>query len=121
MLNFVIAILSSTYSKFQPIMVGLYYNVLCEQFPLKSWDDRYGAMICAYAPFNLLLLPLTPYLLIKSEMGDHEKLMKSNEDICHVLYLPVLIFTGISFFIVSVLSTPVAYGIHMIKLVTSIP
>jgi hypothetical protein len=120
MLNFVIAILSSTYSKFQPIMIGLYYNVLCEQFPYKSWDDRYGAMICAYAPFNLILLTISPYLLLKSELGDHEKLIKANEDICLVLYLPVLLFSGTMFFLGTVVSTPVAYGIHCVRLFSSI-
>jgi hypothetical protein len=36
-------------------------------------------MICAYAPFNLLLLPLSPYMFLKSEMGDHDKLIEANE------------------------------------------
>ena len=39
MLNFVIAILSSTYKNYEVIKVGLYYNVLLELFAKLSWDD----------------------------------------------------------------------------------
>ena len=47
MLNFVIAILSSTYKNYEVIKVGLYYNVLLELFAKLSWDDDYGSLVCA--------------------------------------------------------------------------
>lgn len=47
MLNFVIAILSSTYKNYESIQVGLYYNVLIELFAKLSWDDDFGALVCA--------------------------------------------------------------------------
>ena len=47
MLNFVIAILSSTYKNYEGIQVGLYYNVLLELFAKLSWDDEYGCLVCA--------------------------------------------------------------------------
>ena len=47
MLNFVIAILSSTYKNYEVIKVGLYYNVLLELFAKLSWDDQYGCLVCA--------------------------------------------------------------------------
>jgi hypothetical protein len=47
MLNFVIAILSSTYQNFEDIQSGLYYNVLIQVFPAMGWDDDFGSLICA--------------------------------------------------------------------------
>ena len=47
MLNFVIAILSSTYANFEHIQSGLYYNVLIQVFPSMGWDDDFGCLICA--------------------------------------------------------------------------
>lgn len=47
MLNFVIAILSSTYQNFEHIQSGLYYNVLIQVFPAMGWDDNFGCLVCA--------------------------------------------------------------------------
>ena len=47
MLNFVIAILSSTYKNYESIQVGLYYNVLIVLFAKLSWDDVCGPLVCA--------------------------------------------------------------------------
>jgi hypothetical protein len=47
MLNFVIAILSSTFKNYEGIKIGLYYNVLIELFAKMSWDDTYGCLVCA--------------------------------------------------------------------------
>ena len=47
MLNFVIAILSSTYGRFEDIQTGLYYNVLIQEFPVMSYDDEFGCLVCA--------------------------------------------------------------------------
>jgi hypothetical protein len=47
MLNFVIAILSSTFKNYEGIKIGLYYNVLIEVFAKMGWDDTYGCLVCA--------------------------------------------------------------------------
>lgn len=47
MLNFVIAILSSTFKNYENIKTGLYYNVLIELFAKLSWDDKFGCLVCA--------------------------------------------------------------------------
>ena len=56
-LNFVIAILSSTYALFEDKKIGLYYEVLVGLFARLEWDDLYGAVVCAQPPTNVLLLP----------------------------------------------------------------
>ena len=64
--NFVIAILSSTFAKYEEIQDGLYNNVVNELFPVMQWDDEYGALICSKPPFNLLTFPFYPiFFLIK--------------------------------------------------------
>lgn len=47
LLNFVIAILSATQSKFQDKQLGLYYEVIVAKFPSMEWDEKYGAAVCA--------------------------------------------------------------------------
>ena len=56
-LNFVIAILSSTFAYYEDKQVGLYYEVLVALFPAMEYDERYGAVVCAQPPFNLMILP----------------------------------------------------------------
>jgi hypothetical protein len=72
MLNFVIAILSSTFNKYENIKIGLYYNVLIELFDKLSWDDKFGCLICAQQPLNILLSFFSPLMVIFS--NDEEKL-----------------------------------------------
>ena len=47
MLNFVIAIMSDTYSILSNLKEGLYYNELIKIFPTLDWDQRYGCLACA--------------------------------------------------------------------------
>lgn len=47
LLNYVIAILSSTYAAYEDKKLGLYYEVIVASFPAMEYDDRYGAIACA--------------------------------------------------------------------------
>jgi hypothetical protein len=64
MLNFVIAILSSTFKNYEDIKIGLYYNVLIEMFAKLSWDDKYGCLVCAQQPLNIVLMFCSPLMII---------------------------------------------------------
>ena len=57
MLNLVIAILSSIYSFYEDKRQGLYYVVLIDEFVVREFDDKYGAVVCALPPLNLLIMP----------------------------------------------------------------
>mmetsp|Transcript_27175 Transcript_27175/g.41348 ORF Transcript_27175/g.41348 Transcript_27175/m.41348 type:complete len:138 (-) Transcript_27175:1023-1436(-) len=46
-LNFVIAILSSTFAYYEDKRLGLYYEVIVAMFPSLDYDERYGAVACA--------------------------------------------------------------------------
>lgn len=67
MLNFVIAILSSTFKNYENIQIGLYYNVLIELFAKLSWDDNFGCLVCAQQPLNLVLTCFSPLIVFFSK------------------------------------------------------
>ena len=45
MLNFVIAIMSSTFGDFEKVQVGLYMSTLIDVFPFMEWDDKFGSLV----------------------------------------------------------------------------
>ena len=47
MFNFVIAILSSTFAKYEAMKIGLYYNVIVRMFASLQWDDCNGVLTTA--------------------------------------------------------------------------
>lgn len=57
LLNLVIALLSSTFAFYEDKQLGLYYEVIVALFPTMEYDDKYGAVVCAQPPFNLMILP----------------------------------------------------------------
>ena len=59
MLNFVIAILGNTFSKFQPQTNGLYLCVLISQFAHLEFDDNYGCITCSQMLFIQLDLKIS--------------------------------------------------------------
>ena len=65
MLNFIIAILSDTYTNLGSIKNGLYYDELITAFPLQDWNEEYGMLICAQPPFNVILPLFIPTMLYK--------------------------------------------------------
>ena len=46
-LNFVIAILSSTFAYYENKQLGLYYEVIIALFPSMEYDEKYGAVVCS--------------------------------------------------------------------------
>jgi hypothetical protein len=118
MLNFVIAILSSTFNKYENIKIGLYYNVLIELFDKMSWDDKFGCLVCAQQPLNVVLFIFSPLMVIFNKQ--EEKLQKINEFICHVLYFPFALIITSVFTVFNILIIPIGYTVHVIRLLTSV-
>ena len=56
-LNFLIAILSSTFAKYENQKLGLYYEVIISKFSRYENDETYGSIICASPPLNILVYP----------------------------------------------------------------
>ena len=47
LLNFVIALLSGTFSSYEDKQLGLFYEVIVAMFPVMEYDNRYGSIVCA--------------------------------------------------------------------------
>jgi hypothetical protein len=118
MLNFVIAILSSTYSNFEHIQSGLYYNVLIQVFPAMGWDDEFGCLVCAQTPFNMIGAFFSPFLVMSQV---HDRLFYyTNEVICLLLYFPFVCIIWTIFNICNLIFLPISYVIFTIRLLISI-
>ena len=92
LLNFLIAILSDTYSHLNEKKQGLYLQqvIYIKQTLIK--DKHYSSLVFNFAPFNIILIPVAPFLLIKQRPG-------LNNIMLHICYIPVLIVGCASLFI----------------------
>lgn len=63
-------------------------------------------MIAAVPPFNIIAIPLIPYLLY---IKDDQMLIHINAIILRVMYTPVAILSVIVFFVLSCCLVPFAY------------
>ena len=64
LLNFIIGILSSTYSRLIGSSKALYLNEIVKVRNIYEYDKYYSGLICLPAPFNILLLPIYPILIL---------------------------------------------------------
>lgn len=58
LLNYVIAVLSSTFARYETKQLGLYYEVIVGSFPSMNYDERYGSIVCSVTPLNVLVVPV---------------------------------------------------------------
>lgn len=116
LLNLVIAILTDTYIKFSKVKLGLYYDGVVDAISSLKYDKRYGAMITAIPPFNVVMFLMTPvFLLIKNP----RRLKKINHSLTLMSYLPLASILIAVFAAFNLLMLPFAYVyalIHKIKL-----
>ena len=98
--------------------MGLYYNVLIELFAKLSWDDKFGCLVCASQPLNIILPFVSPLVVIYQ--NNDEKLVRANEFICHVLYFPFAAIITMIFTAMNVCVVPFGYATHVVRLLTSI-
>lgn len=116
-LNFVIAILSSTFAYYENKQLGLYYEVIIALFPSMEYDEKYGAVVCAQPPFNLMILPfwwVTVFPLNDSFLRSY------NTFLCHLLYLPVGLVITTCFTLGNLILMPLAYFKHILSLINTL-
>jgi hypothetical protein len=113
-LNLVIALLSTTYAYYEDKQLGLYYEVIVALFPTMEFDDKYGAVVCAQPPFNLMILPFQWITIFP--LND-KFLISYNKFLCHLLYVMIAVtFTAI-FTIMNIIYVPIAYFKHTLALI----
>jgi hypothetical protein len=116
-LNFVIAILSSTFAYYDNKQLGLYYEVIVALFPGMEYDEKFGALVCAQPPLNLLIFPFQWIQLLP--LGENF-LVWYNNFLCHIMYLPINLVLTMSFTVVNVIQMPFAYLIHTLALIKTL-
>ena len=112
LLNFTIAILSDTYSRLKPQFVGLFsFNVL-QKIPEYDVDHRFGALILATPPFNLVFLPL---IIVYFSIRDEAILIWINNWMSVLAYMPLAIIQLTLFALINIIILPFAYVAAIIK------
>ena len=120
LLNLVIAILSSTFAFYEDKKLGLYYEVLVGKFPSMEYDDKYGAVVCAQPPFNLMILPFWWITLLPWTESLKKYLYHYNLFLCPLIYLPLGLFFTAFFTIQNLAYVPVAYFKHALVLIQTL-
>jgi hypothetical protein len=121
LLNFIIAILSSTFAKYEQYKLGLYYNQLNMMMPLLRWNDLHGALVVLRPPIPIYIFML-PFILFFILFGDccKKSLSRINNFYTSIIFLPISLVLGTIFLLISVLTIPVAYFLNTYRLVTKI-
>ena len=117
LLNFVIALLSGTFANYEDKQLGLYYEVIVAMFPVMEYDNRYGSIVCAQTPFNLLILPFQPFILLPLP---EIYLIYFNTFLCNLVYFPIGILLTVSFTITNIFFVPLAYLGHSYALIKTL-
>lgn len=115
-MNFLIAILSSVFSRYENQKQGLYYEVLVSKLNRYQFDDKYGSIACAILPMSILVYPMhwLTSLFSDSEFGQSIK-RRINNFICHILFFPYAVLTTLLFFIVTSCIVPFAYVKQLLR------
>lgn len=108
-LNLVIAIMASTYNGYKSYTNGLYLQSLVQKLALYRPDKRYDALMCAYPPFNLLLLVLSPIVLLFDK--ESPVLVAYNYNIKLLMYLPIALLLILLFVAVNIVLLPFAFAL----------
>ena len=82
-----------------------------------EYDDKFGSIVCASPPINLMVLPFQWLTLFP--LSD-DFLYKYNKFLCFLLYLPIAILITSIFLIGTTLYTPFAWLSHLIVLIQTI-
>jgi hypothetical protein len=119
LLNFVIAILSSTFARHDGIKLGLYYNVINQLFPVMEYNNKFGALVCMRPPLPLyaFVIPFLPFYLSVGPKMNQEFLENANNTICGILYLPMALIMTIYFIFVNLLMIPFAYLLNLYRVI----
>lgn len=106
LLNFLIAILSSTYATLEEKRNGLYIEEVILHMQRYGYHPKYSSIVSVFTPFNIFFLPTNPLVL-------SARSRRFNSLLQHIQYIPVAIFVVIVFFLISFLLIPFSYLIQL--------
>lgn len=122
-LNFLIAILSAVFTKYENSKTGLYYEVLVAKMPRYIFDPKYGSIVCASPFINVFVWPfqwLTVCFDDSQNPKNSHRLYWINNLLCHFIYLPFAITGTLIYTFINGIITPFAYIRHILRLVMSL-
>ena len=102
LLNFLIAILSDIFNSLKPKSKQLYLTKIIKINQVLSDNPYYSCLVSAPPPFNIVILPFLPLLLLK-------KNKKLNNALMYYCYIPTMLLAIVSFIIFGIVSLPFAY------------
>lgn len=82
-----------------------------------EFDNRYGAVVCAQPPMNVLIVPFQWVTVFPMK---EENLIKFNMFLCHLLYFPIGAILTMVFSFMNFLIMPFTYIIHTINLIKTL-
>lgn len=102
LLNFIIAVISNTYTNLRSVSNSLYLNEIIKARNIFEYDKYYSGLVSLPPPLNFLLILVFPfYCCIKSE--------RLNNFVLHVSYLPVMVIGTSVFIASSIIMYPISY------------
>ncbi len=99
-------ILANTYTIYSQRGLALYHDGIIEAIPHYKKDKVYGSLISMCPPMNVIATLFLPFFLL---IKDEKKLIKLNNFLLFIGYLPVLIGLTIGFIGINCLLIPFAY------------
>jgi len=103
LLNFVIAILSDTYAILTEKSTSLYLREIVYLQNSQGHVKSLSSIVSAWVPFNAIVLPVLPILLI------FHRWYFVNTIMLHIMYLPVAVTVFVLQFAITTIFLPVAY------------
>ena len=105
LMNYLVAVISNKYANLGKIRKGLHSKNIINALPHYSLHKRFGFMIAAIPPFNLLTLLVVPIAFCLSE----KQQKRFNQLICGMIYLPGATLLTLSIICVNLILAPFAY------------
>ena len=117
MLNLIVAIMVSTYQKFESNSHGYFYTMILGIIPSLEFNESYGAIFCATQPLDLLFLFVAlPFFVVPDKRKPTYNRIAST-----VLYLPIAFGLTLFFVVTNTLLFPIAYFTHIGRILWSVP
>ena len=102
LLNFIIAVISSTYTRLIGVSKALYLNEIVKVRNIFEFNKYYSGLISLPIPLNAILLPIYPFIILM-------KSKRLNHIVLHFSYLPVMMIGTLIFITLSIILWPISY------------
>ena len=96
-MNMIIAVLSNIYHDLIDKIDADYNANLVLAITKMKWDEKYGLLIFAFPPFNVISFILSPFLLLMHFCLKEKEIKRANTILCMITYCPIVIIIFIVF------------------------